>query len=102
MPIRWSPQKVSEAADMLEEYINQAAEPLEQARLVVSEARKIDNLPEYVGQYLYRLQGEIERAIGGSQFEPIGRLRRFIKSIRDSIPEGSIQTEQNKTQQSLF
>ena len=86
MPIRWSAQKVSEAADMLEEYINEAAEPLEQARLVAKEAQKIANLPQYVDQYFSRLQFEIGRAIGGDQFEPVGRLRSTIKNIRDSIP----------------
>ena len=31
MPIKWSPLMVSEAMDMVEEYVNQAVEPLEQA-----------------------------------------------------------------------
>jgi len=31
MPIRWSALKVSEAAGMIEEYLNKAVEPLEQA-----------------------------------------------------------------------
>ena len=34
VPIKWSALKVSEAADKIEELINQAAEPLEQARIV--------------------------------------------------------------------
>ena len=46
MPIRWSALKVSEAADMIEEYINKAAEPLEQVRIVAREAGKIANLPQ--------------------------------------------------------
>lgn len=43
MPIRWSALKVKEATDMIEKFVNQAVEPLEQARIVASEARKIEN-----------------------------------------------------------
>jgi hypothetical protein len=47
MPIRWSALKVSEAADIMEEFVEKAAEPLEQVRIVAREARKIANLPQY-------------------------------------------------------
>ena len=55
VPIRWSALKVSEAADKIEELINQAAEPLEQARIVAREARKIpEPAPVYrAGTQLY-------------------------------------------------
>jgi len=94
MPIRWSALKVSEAASMIEDFVNQAAEPLEQARIAASEARKIDNLPEYVDQYFMRLLGEIERAIGGSQLEPVGRLKAAIEAIRKAIPKQATEGEQ--------
>lgn len=94
MPIRWSALKVSEAASMIEEFVDQAAEPLEQARIVAREARGIPNLPEYVSQYLVRIVGEIDRAIGGSQFEPVGRLKAGIHAIRDALPSGAIEDEQ--------
>jgi hypothetical protein len=96
MPIRWSALKVSEAMDMVEEFINQAIEPLEQARIVAREARNIQNLPQYVDQHLLRIIGEIDRAIGGSQWEPIGRLKGAIKSVRDSIPEGVVEDEKKR------
>ena len=54
MPIKWSPLMVSEAMDMVEEYVNHAIEPLEQAKLVALEARKIPNLPGYIDQHLSR------------------------------------------------
>ncbi len=95
MPIKWSALKVSEAASMIEEYINQAAEPLEQARIVASEARKIANLPQYVDQDFTRLMGEIDRAIGGSQWEPTGRLKAGIEGIRKNLPEGSVAAERD-------
>jgi hypothetical protein len=96
MPIRWSALKVKEAADMIEECFNQAAEPLEQVRVIAQEARRIPNIPEYVSQYLYRIEGEVSRAIGGSQFEPVGRYRAALENLRKAIPEGTIQTEQDK------
>jgi len=96
MPIKWSAVKVSEAADMMEEFVNEAAEPLEQVRIVAREARQIANLPQYVDQDITRLIGEIDRAIGGSQWEPVGRLRSCIAAIRKSLPDGSIEAEQER------
>ena len=101
MPIRWSTQKVTEAADMMEEFINKAAEPLEQVRIVAREARQIANLPQYIDQDLTRIIGEIDRAIGGSQFEPVGRLRAGIAAIRKDLPEGSVKTEQERAKHGI-
>jgi hypothetical protein len=94
VPIKWSALKVSEAAGMIEEFLNQAAEPLEQARNVAKEALKLPNLPQYIGQDLTRIIGEVDRAIGGSQFEPVGRIRAGIKAIRDDIPSGAVEQDQ--------
>jgi len=96
MPIKWSPLMVNEAMDMVEEYVNQAVEPLEQVRIVASEARNIPNLPQYVDQHLVRIIGEIDRAIGGSQWEPVGRLRVGIQSVRESLPDGAIEDEKKR------
>jgi len=96
MPIKWSPLMVNEAMDMVEEYVNQAVEPLEQVRIVASEARNIPNLPQYVDQHLVRIIGEIDRAIGGSQWEPVGRLKAGIQSVRESLPDGAIEDEKKR------
>ncbi len=96
MPIRWSALKVSEAADMIEGHVNQAVEPLEQARIVANEARNMPNLPQYVDQYLVRIIGEIDRAIGGSEWEPVGRLKVGIQSIRESLPDGAVEDERKR------
>ena len=96
MPIKWSPLMVSEAMDMVEEYVNQTVEPLEQARIVASEARNIPNIPQYVDQYLVRIIGEIDRAIGGSQWEPVGRLKAGIQSVRESLPDGAVEEERKR------
>ena len=96
MPIKWSPLMVSEAMDMVEEYVNQTVEPLEQARIVASEARNIPNIPQYVDQYLVRIISEIDRAIGGSQWEPDGRLKAGIQSVRESLPDGAVEEERKR------
>jgi len=96
MPIRWSALKVTDACDMVEEFVNQAAEPLEQARIVAQEARKIDNLPQYIDQYFARLLGEIDRAIGGSQWEPVGRLRVSVDNVRKSLPADALEEEKER------
>jgi hypothetical protein len=85
--------------DMAEEFVNQATEPLEQVKIVAQEARKIANLPQYVDQDIVRLISEIERAIGGSQWEPIGRLRGAIESVRKSIPDGAVEAERESARQ---
>ncbi len=84
MPIKWSPLRVSEAMDMVEEFINQAAEPLEQAKIVASEARNIANLPQYIDQCLVRLSIDIER---------IDYIRNSINTVRNNLPDGAVETE---------
>jgi hypothetical protein len=95
VPIRWSALKVIEAADMIEELVKEAAEPLEQARIVAKEALKLPNLPQYIEWDFNRIIGEIDRAIGGSQFEPIGRIRAGVESIRKDIPAGAVEAERD-------
>ncbi len=96
MPIKWSALMVNEAMDMVEEYVDQALEPLEQGRIVATEARNIPNLPQYVDQYLVRIIGEIDRAIGGSQWEPVGRLKSGIQSVRESLPDRAMDEERKR------
>ena len=94
MPIKWSSLKVSEAAGMIEEFVNQAVEPLEQARVVAQEARKIADLPQYIDQGFTRIISEIDRTIGGSQWDPTGRIRAGIQAVRDNIPSGALEADQ--------
>ena len=87
MPIKWSALKVSEATDMVEEFINEAAEPLEQAKVVATEARKIDGIPQYVDERLMRLITDIER---------IDYVRNAIKAVRESLPDGAVEEEKKR------
>ncbi len=84
MPIKWSALRVSDAMDMAEEFVNQTAEPLEQAKIVVNEARNITNLPQYLDQRLVRLIIDIER---------IDYIRTSINAVRNDLPEGAIEAE---------
>ncbi len=84
MHIKWSALRVSEAMDMVEEFINQAAEPLEQAKIVASEARNIANLPQYLDQRLVRLIIDIER---------IDYIRNTINAVRNDLPDGAVEAE---------
>jgi len=84
MPIRWSALKVSEAIDMAEEFVKESAEPLERAKIVVTEARKIANLPGYLDQRLVRLIIQIER---------IDSVKGAIEAVRKDLPDGAIESE---------
>ena len=100
MSIKWSALQVAEALNMVEEYVKQAIEPLEQAKLVATEARKIPNLPGYIDQHLSRLIGEIGRVTGGvlpwNQQPYPGNVRAAIRSVRESIPQGTVEAERHK------
>ena len=89
MPIRWSAVKVSAAADMIEGFVNQAAEPLEQALIVAREARKIDNLPQYIDQRLYRLIDRIEK---------IDTVKSVLQSVRFSLPKADLKQQQKQSE----
>ncbi len=84
MPIKWSALRVSEAMDMVEEFVNQAVGPLEQAKVVTSEARNIANLPQYLDQRLVRLIIDIER---------IDYIRNSINAVRNDLPDGAVEAE---------
>jgi len=70
--------------DMVEEFVNQAVEPLEQAKVVTSEARNIANLPQYLDQRLIRLIIDIER---------IDYIRNSINAVRNDLPDGAVEAE---------
>lgn len=87
MPIKWSALQVNEAMDMVEGYIDQAAEPLEQAKIVALEAVKISNVPQYVSERLVTLISNIDR---------IEDIRRSIKVVRESLPDGAVDEERKR------
>ena len=84
MPIKWSALRVSEAMDMVEEFVNQAAEPLEQAKTVANEARNIANIPQYLDQRLIRLIIDIER---------IDYIKNSLRAVRGDLPGEALKTE---------
>ena len=84
MPVKWSALRVNEAMDMVEDFVNQAVGPLEQAKIVANEARNIANLPQYLDQRLIRLIIDIER---------IDYIRSSINVVRNDLPDGAVETE---------
>jgi len=84
VPIKWSALRVSEAMDMAEGFVNQSAEPLEQAKIVANEARNIANLPQYLDQRLLQLIINIER---------IDYIKSSIESVRRDLPHEAIESE---------
>ena len=84
MPVRWSTLRVTEAMDMVAEFVTEADLPLSQAKIVATEARNIANLPQYLDQRLYRLIDQIER---------IDNVKAAIKAVLNAIPDGAIETE---------
>jgi hypothetical protein len=96
MPIKWNPLKVNEYMDKVEEQVSQVIEPLELARLAAREALNIPNLPQYVTQHINRIIGDIDQAIGGSQWNATGRLKAGIQSVRNDLPKEAIEEEKRK------
>ncbi len=97
MPIKWSALKVNEAMDEVESQLSLASVFIAEARIKVTESRKISNLPQYLDQRLISLIAELER---------IDRAREAISLVRKSIPEGAIEAERERlrrgNQQSLI
>ena len=102
MPIRWSALQVSEAMDMVEEDYSQVSEPMEQAEIVVRQARQIPNLPRYIDQAVAALLGEIERVKGGvlscNGMPYPGRIKACIDRIRDELPADDLQRQKRQTE----
>lgn len=84
MPIKWSAVKVSEAMDDVEKQVKLAEAFLTEAKAKAEAARKIDNLPEYIGQRLVHVIADIER---------IDRVKDSIEAVRKDIPDGAIEAE---------
>ena len=87
MPIKWSAVKVSEAMDEVEHQVCLAESFFTEAKTKAKEARKIANLPQYLDQRLSSLLSQIER---------IDNVKSSIESVRNAIPDGAIEAEQER------
>ena len=98
MHINWIALRGSATAAKIKNIITKAAEPLEKARNVAKEAKKLPNLPQYIEQGLNSILAEIERVTGGevswSQEHQDGSIKRAIDRLRDDIPKDAIQSYQ--------
>jgi len=83
--IKWSAVKVSEAMDMVELQLSCAQPFIDQALVVVQEARRIPNLAGYMDDRLAGLEFYIKEKWDG--------VKSRVQSVRKSIPEGAIEEE---------
>jgi hypothetical protein len=84
VPIKWSAVKVDETMDAVEHQLDLAASFLNEAKAIAAGARKIPDLPQYLDQRILRVVLDIER---------MDAIRSATTSVRNSIPDGSIEAE---------
>ena len=84
MAIKWSAVRVSEAMDEVEHQVTLAEDFIAQAKVKAEEARKIANLPQYMETRLISLISQLER---------IDNVKRAIESIRNNIPQETLEQE---------
>jgi hypothetical protein len=89
MAIRWSATKVSEAMNEVQKQLDQAEPFILQALARAREARRIPDLAGYVDDRLARLASCL--------VDDFGRIKASVTSVRQSIPDGAIETEKAKT-----
>ena len=85
MPIKWSATKVSEAMDDVEAQVLFADQFIAEAKDKAEAAKKIPNLPQYMGQRFGRLIDQLDR---------MDYIKGVIESIRKTIPDGALEAEQ--------
>ena len=88
MPIKWSAVKVSEAMDEVEKQVSLAEAFFAEAKAKAEAARSIADLPQYMGDRIRRLIGDIER---------IDYVKGAIEATRNAIPDGAIEAEREST-----
>ena len=88
MPIKWSAVKVSEAMDEVEQQVMLADQFVAEARVKVAQALKIDNLADYIGQKISRLDDQLQR---------LENIKGAITRVREDIPDGAIEAERRQT-----
>ena len=88
MPIKWSAVKVSEAMDEVEQQVQLADQFITEAKTKAREAKKIANLPQYMEHHINSLVGQLNR---------MENIKSAIEAIRNDIPDGAIEAEQEST-----
>ncbi|MBA7670168.1 hypothetical protein ES703_78312 [subsurface metagenome] len=88
MPIKWSAVKVSEAMDEVEAQVILADQFIAEARDKARTVKAIANLPEYIGQRVFRLIDQLNR---------MESIKDAIESVRQDIPDGAIEAERERT-----
>lgn len=87
MPVKWSPLKVSQAVDIIEEHVNNASTPFDLAREEARKALLIPQLPQWMELELRSLATSIEWAVQ--------RVRSDIARVRRDLPQDQLAKEKN-------
>ncbi len=82
MAIKWNANKVSVALDEVEKQISLADAFLEEAQKKAKEAARKPNMPEYMGNRIGQIVGQLRR---------MDNVKSAIESARDAIPKGEIE-----------
>ncbi len=98
MPIKWSPVKVSQNADEVEELMSSIKPTLWRIREKAEELRRIPNLPGYIDQPAATMTLKVDN------FDTY--MKGYIERIRNLIPRESLEEERKAleygSQQSLI
>ena len=87
MPIKWSALAVRMAMDEVEQQVNLAEQFFAEAKAKAENALKIADLPEYMTSRIQSVVIDIER---------IDYVKKSIERVRNDIPEGAIEAEQER------
>jgi hypothetical protein len=85
MPIKWSPVRVSQNADEVEELMNSVRPTLWRIREKAEELRRIPNLPGYIAQPTATMTFKVD---GFNNY-----MKGYVERIRSLIPKEALEEE---------
>ena len=88
MPVKWSPLKVSQAVDIIEEHVNNGSTPFDLAREEAGKALLIPNLPQYMESEFRTLAANLESGVQ--------RIRSDIARVRRDLPKDQLAQEKKQ------
>jgi hypothetical protein len=90
VPIKWSPVKVSENVDEVEQLMNSIKPTLWRIREKAEELRRIPNLPGYIDQPAATMTFKVE------SFNDY--MKGYFQRIRNLIPQDALEDERKATE----
>ena len=84
MPVNWSPLAVSDALDIVDNFLKKAEDPLLYSKMVVAEAQKIPGIPDYVCSDLKAIFSALDK---------IPNLREKVAAAKNHLPQNELKQE---------